>query len=263
MMSRIGRALIVECIKAMHFRFTWIGPLLIIAGAAAYAAVENVSRDGAGDYSYIANATSSSLGLLGFLILLIYSTNLLSHELSTGVLRTVLVLPLRRWELLAAKLALGIAYAVLLDAAAAATAWGIAAALGDLDGVVYGTETLYANSEMATAYGASLAMALLPQIALVAFALFVAAAVSRPAMAIATAIGTVLIADVLKYPLGFDAAFFTTYLDSAWRPFIDRAQGLDAELFYRWPMALAACLPAIVLFAGGAGFLLHRKDLGK
>lgn len=261
MIGRIFTAYLMEIVKAVRLKSTFIGPGLVMLAIAMTPLVHPLEHDGASDYDFIAYATPMALNLLGFLVLLIYCAGLVSTELSTGTICMALVRPLRRREFLAAKLLMGMTYAAALSLLAALTAWGIAYALGDLSGVRSGGEVIYTDTEMRLTFCAALLMNLLPQFAAVAYTILISTCTRSTSAAIGSAVGIWIFLDFLKYPLGLAPFLFSSYMESSWQVFADRCNALEAFwLPTAYYGALTSVLSMILLF-GSALFVLSRRNL--
>jgi ABC-2 type transport system permease protein len=262
MTRRIWTAYQIEVAKALRARFTYAGPVLLAAVIVLMPRIHPVARDGQSDYAFIASATGLTLHLAGLVFLLVFCASLVSSEMSTGVVRMVLVRPIRRSEFLAAKILAGISYALLLSAVVAATSWTLVLLRGDLTGVGFGGEVLFTNRQMVLAYAYGAALSLLPQCAAVAYAVFVSTLTRKPATAVGGAIGVWLAADMMKNPLGVAPYLFTTYFEQPWQLFTDRANGLDMPLWSSgatW--GAATSVAAFILFSALAAMVFRRRNL--
>lgn len=260
MIGRIWTAYSVELTKALRHKYTYLGPVLIAAAVAAPLAMRPIARDGLGDYAFIANATWTALSLLGLLALLVYGAALVAAE-SYGALRHTLTRPLARHELILAKLLLGMTYAAVLTLLAGALAWALAYLLGDLTGVTSGGELVFSAGDMAAAYVLGALLALAPQWAAVAYALFWSTCTRNPRVAVGVAVGCWVFVDLVKYPLGIEAYLFSTYIERPWEVFASRAEGLATPWL---PMAWQCLLASAVggsLFTAAAIARFHRRDL--
>jgi len=250
MIHRIWTAYLVEIIKALRLRSTYLGPLLVILDVLGALFLHPIERDGKSDYAFIAYATPVALDLLGLLLVLVYCAGSISSELSSGTIRLLMVRPLRRWEFLVAKLMLGMTYGAVLTILVAGTSWSLAFFLGELAGVSYGSEVLYTAGEMRNAYLLGMALSLVPQFAVVAYATMLAAFTRNIAGAIGAAIGLWVFLDMVKYPLHINPFLFSSYLETPWSVFANRTEALDAS----WFPAMGYC--ALTSFSGGVLFVL-------
>lgn len=261
MMRRVWTAYRVEAFKAVRQRLTFLGPALLVLTTLSLTQVQPVVRDGHGDYAFVAHATSVSLHLVGLLLLLMYCANLISSELQSGVIRTVLVRSLRRSEYVAAKILLGGTYALVLTLTSAVAAWAVAAALGDMAGVTYGDEILFTHPDMIRAYALGVVLSLAPQLATVAFAVLMSALFRGSGVAVTAAVGIWIAADAVKHPLGIAPYLFSSYVEMPWQVFANQANGLDGRW---WPDAgycLATSGIAFVIATALAMWVMHRRNL--
>lgn len=260
MIPRIWTAYVAEVAKTMRRRWSLMGVLLVALAAGACAFIRPI-HSGAGAYEYIAYAMSTAFNLLGLFLLLTFSSGLVAAELGNGVICTTLVRPIRRHEFVAAKLMAGMSYAILLMAAAGGTGWAIAAVSGALTGVSFGGEVLFTNLDMTASFATGAALALLPQFAVVAYAVLISTCTRSPGAATGAAIGLWLLADLAKHPLHISTFWFSTYLDTPWQVFADRCSGLDAAWLPDAAFMAAVSLAWGVLFSAIAMAVLARRNL--
>ena len=261
MIRRIWTAYTVEVVKALRLRATYVGPVLVVLAVIGTLALRPVERDGASDYGFVASATPLALDLVGLLLLLVYCAGLVSTELNSGVIRMVLVRPLRRTEFVAAKLLLGMTYAVALTVLVGLTSWSLAFALGELAGVNYGGEVIYTAGQMRNAYLLGMLLGLAPQFAAVAYAVMISTFTRNTGAAIGIAIGLWITLDTLKHPLHIAPYLFSTYLETPWHVFAARCEVLDAAWFPEATYCLITSAAALVLFTSIAGYALSRRNL--
>lgn len=261
MIRRILIAYSVEMTKAIRLQSTYIGPVLVVLAVLATPLIIPFSQDNASDYGFISYATPTTLNLLGYFILLIYSAGLVSTELGSGTIRMILVRPILRGEFIAAKCLLGATYALLLNALVATTAWMLAYTLGDLSGVRFGGEILYTDGEMRIAYILALLLNMLPQCAAVTYAVMISTLTRSAATAIACTLGIAVFIDSIKYPLRIEPFFFSTYLDRSWQVFADRAVALESQWFPNVQYTVLASVISIVVFSSVAIFSIGRRNI--
>ncbi len=261
MIRRIWTAYTVELIKARRLWFTYIGPVLVVLAVLGAPLLRPIERDGVSDYGFIAYATPVALNLLGLVLLLTYCAGLISSELSGGSIRMVLVRPLRRCEFLAAKLLLGMTYAVVLTVLVGMTSWLLAFTFGELAGVSYGGEVIYTAGQMRNAYLLGMLLSLVPQFAAVAYALMLSTFTRNTGAAIGAAIGLWIVLDTLKHPLRISPYLFSTYLEVPWKVFSNYGEMLDASWLPAVKYGLATSVASFVLFAFIAGCTLSRRNL--
>lgn len=261
MIGRVLTAYRIELVKAMRWKFTYVGPLLLILLVLA-APLHPVIGEDPNVYRFIAFATPAALNLVGIFLLLGFCAGLISSETGTGTIRLLLTRPLLRHEFMLSKLLMGFTYATSLTVLVALAAWSVAMLLGTLSGIEYGGEMLYTSGQMARAYVLGLLLALLPQWAFVCYAVMISTLVRNTGAAVITAIGIWLVVDIVKYPLRMSQYLFSSYVEVPWDVFSDRCQGLDAQwdpsVIY-W--VLGTSLSAGLLFAAVSLIAIRRRNL--
>lgn len=262
MIRRILTAYSVEWIKSTRQPFSFAGPILVIVLVLLAPLSYPLDRDGVSDYAFVAYAVPMALNLFGFLMLLVFSASLVSSELGSGTIRTVLVRPLHRREFLAAKMLIGMTYALVLTLSASISVWALAFFLGDLNGIEYGGDLVYSNSEMQQAFLIATLLNLLVQFAGVAWGLMFSTLSRNPATAIGLAVGSWLVLDFVKHPLNIAPFLFSSYLEQTWTVFADRCIGWDSPFFPEAYYGIGASLGATALCVAVALFVLSRRNLG-
>lgn len=259
--GRILVALGVEISKALRLKQTFVGPFLILMILLGGLLSQPVGRDGYQDYTYIAYVTPIALNNMGFLLLLVYAATLVSSELGAGSIRQILIRPILRWEYVAAKFLLGMAYAVLLSIITGAGAWIITYTLGDLHGITFGGELLVSPESLLLAYLGGLALGLLPLWAGVAVGIALSVCTRSPVTAVSVTVGLWVLVDLFKYPLGIEAYVFTTYLEGVWQVYNDRCLGLDGAWRPMIYYALGSSLAVIAASFATAVAVLERRNI--
>jgi ABC-type transport system involved in multi-copper enzyme maturation permease subunit len=260
----IGRILIAyraEVRKALRKKFGIISLFLVILTAAGTCLLRPVVHDGAGDYAFIAYSTSVALNLLGLFLMLTFCASSVSSEVSRGSVCLSLVRPVRRYEYIAAKVLLGLSYAAAMIAGVAGVSWAIAFAFGDLSGVSYGGEVLYTNSDMAISFMIGGLLAVLPYFAVVSFAVMISTGIGSTAGSIGAALGTWIVADLLKYPLHIGKFWFSTYIETPWQMFSGRCNGLDPSWWPDTGYAIGVSLAWGTIFTLLAMYFMSKRDL--
>ena len=249
MIARILNAYAVELTKAVRLPFIYIAPVLVVLAVIATPLAYPVARDQMSDYGFAAYAVQMSLNILGFLMVLLYCSNLIASETASGTIRGVLLRPIYRWEFFIAKALMWLSFATLLSVFAGPAAWCMVFLLGDLAGVYYGGEMIYTDGQMRLAYVQALALGLLPLYAGVAYALLISVSAKNTTTAVGTAVGLWIFTDTVKYPLNVAPYLFSSYMESSWTSFIHRANAIEI-------------LPAAGPGLAGSEFLRRLVDTG-
>lgn len=262
MIRRIFNAYTLEVAKYSRQAITFVGPILVVLLILVTPVGYPLEKDGTSDYAFMAYALGMTLNLFGFLMILIYSTSLISSEMGSGTIRLLLVRPLRRREFLAAKMLNGMSYAFVLSLAASLTVWILAYILGDLTGVEYGGRLIYTNSEMVATFLIAGSLNLLPQMAAAAFGIMVSTFTKNTATAMGIAVGSWLVLDFVKYPLNIAPFLFSSYLEKTWGVYQDRADAFEAPFFPDAYYGIATSCISIAVFLSVAMYILSRRNLG-
>jgi len=243
-----------------YFSFFCIGLLC----AAIYLAAGRLNNDATSNgWGYLAFSMQLVFTDLGPIFAINFAALLLSQETGTGTIRAALAAPVHRWELFAAKAAVGLLYTFALSVVALVFSIVLAkinydfGAVGDSFGVVYSRER--ALHEFLLGYGLSW----IPLIPLVAFGLFISTIVRTPGTAVSVATAILLIIDFTKNLVGLGPYIFTKDITFPWVVLLQLSQGTDYEWRPEvWNMIILSGSFAIVAF--GAGLIIFvRQELNK
>lgn len=262
MIRRILNAYALEYTKYSRQSVTLVGPILILVLVVLAPLGFSIERDEISDYGFIAYSVPMALNFFGFLMVLVFSSSLVAAELGNGTLRMILVRPLRRSELLAAKMQIGMTYALVLTLITSVGVWTTAFLLGDLRGIEYGGELVFTNGEMLQAFVMATVLNLVTLWAGVAWGLMFSTLTRNAATAIGLSVGSWLLIDFLKHPLNIAPFFFSSYLDQTWGVFSDRCAAFETSFLPEAYYGLAAALGTIVVCLGLALIVLNRRNLG-
>lgn len=262
MIKRIWLLYRIEVFKASRRRQPYIGPLLLAALVLVSPLIHPIARDGVQDYGFIAYVTPVALNFLGFIMLLTFASTLVASETARGNVRAILLRPILREEFILAKLLLGFSYAVLLTVVVGACTWIVAWARGDLMGIHVGGELVFTTNQMWQSYAAGALISLLPQWAGASMAIFFSTLARSSSMAISLSLGSWILVDLTKYPLGLAPYLFTTYLEAPWQIFAGRCDALD----HPWMPMVGYCAATSAVFILLPAFLailiFKRRNLG-
>lgn len=229
MIARILAAYSIEFANAIRIRMTYAGPAAVFVTVLLVTFQFPISKDTASDFAFVAVAMPAALDLVGVFVLLWYGSTLISMDTASGIVRLVLVRPLRRWEYFIAKLLMAWTYALVLMAVAAVTSCTLAFAFGELSGIYYGDQVVYTGLEMRNAFLIALALNLPSLFATATFSLSISALTRNRGLALALTLVIWIALDLLKQPLQIQDYFFSTYLEHAWNVFSDRCNALPAD----------------------------------
>jgi len=263
MIGRVWAAYQFELGKAAHQRGIYAGPFaLIILLAGLWLTFTRGETDVDG-LRFIAFATPVTLNLFGLLLILAFSAGLVASEVSAGTLKLPLTRPIRRYELLAGKIFLAMTYATMLTGLVGAISWGVAVGVHGVNTVEYGGEVWYTGTEMFWTYCLCAALGLAPLFAACAYGVMWSALMPNAGSAIAAAIMSWFLADLLKEPLGVTPFVFTSYVETSWQVFSDRCDLMDPRWTPDAYRSIAASATAFFVCGGIAHIAFDRRNICK
>lgn len=261
MMSRFRRAWAVEAARMVRSGFAWTVATVPALMTGAVLAIRPLSRDGRGDYDFIATAMTATVCTPGFVLLLVWMAVWTASDLSDGTARGLLTRPIRRSDYLLAKYAAGLSLGAVMAGLALGAAWLLLWLLGDTTGVAYGGEVLITSDQLVVSGALALGAMLCALWAGCAVALLVGVVTRQPGPAAAVTLLAWLLLELVKYPLGIDGWVFTTSLESAWQGFGDLCRGVDASMTGILARAAVTAIPVMVACPAAAVLWFRRGDL--
>lgn len=263
MIGRIWRAYQFELGKAVHRRGIYAGPLVVVALLAGLWLQYTRGETDVDGLRFIAFATPVTLNLFGLLIILAFASGTIASEVSAGTLRLPLTRPVRRHELLAAKIFLAMTYAAALTLIVAVLSWAVAYGVHGVSAVEYGGEVWYTGTEMFGTYCVCALLGLAPLFAACAYGVMWSTLTPNAGSAIAASIISWFFIDLLKEPLGIAPLVFTTYVETPWQVFTDRVDLMDPSWTPGAYQTLAASAAAFFIFGGIAHFVFDQRNIVK
>lgn len=261
MIGRILRAYAVEFHRLIRLKTPYLGLVAVWALVIFFPLIHPAARDSGNAYSFVAYALPSTLNLLGVIMVLCFSATLIASEMDSGLIRSVLVRPILRHEYYLAKLLAALTYTFALLLSSAALTWGIAALSGEMNGITYGGELVYTGAEIRNTFLICLGLSCFPFAATASFALLCSVCTRSSSAAVGGAIAGWVLLDALKYPLGFQNFWFSTYHGKAWQVLVDRCDDVPASWL---PLALQCTgIPLVftVLFSFAGMLIMSRRNL--
>ncbi len=260
-MERLLAAYRVEIKKHFRQRSAYLSFLFTGLAFLANAILFPVTADGVSDYEFVVQATAAVLNWIVPILVLLFGAQLISSEISTGVIRMVLARPIRRDEYILAKLAMAFTYALFVSLWGILLTWGFVFVKGDAAGVIYGGEVLFTNLDMLFDYGIGFVSYLLTLLTFCAYGLLFSVMVRNPGLSSAVALGVWLTLDATKYAFGFDKYLFSTYVGQSWDVFVQQMHGIESEWFPEIIYHVVTCVSSLFLFVSMTLVLFRRKDL--
>jgi ABC-2 type transport system permease protein len=265
----------VELRKLVRSRRTWVTIALLDAlpslVAILLATTDLGPRPGTGPpflSAVLTNGALYPLAAIGIILPLFLPTAVaviagesIAGEAQSGTLRYVLIRPVGRTRLLAAKLVSAMTFVVMAVAIVAATAYVLGRALLGSESIAAATSvsgTTLSSEDLVWRTGLALAYAILSMLGVAAIAVFLSTLVESP---LAAAMGTlaVLIASTLLLTLDAAQSLYPYLPTRYWLSFVDLFRDPILWRNVERGTALQAVYVAVFLAAGWANFM--TKDI--
>lgn len=211
-------------------------------------------------FANVASSIQASLGMLGVLLAVVFSASLVTHEKTTGTIRAILVLPLKRAELVVAKLFVAFAFSGLLLAVTTVASVAAGMLFFDYGPVCEGNTAIYGEAMLWRALFLGAALSILPLMAASSYGLLFSCWMANTGAALGSAVTIFVLLDMLKARLGIAPVVFTTYVGSPMGVVADIADGFD----FAWSSCLRRVVPVcagwIAICAIFSVLAIRRKD---
>ncbi len=274
MIGRVLRLVAFEWRKLFARRFTWIA-LAIVALAAALSpaagqilqTAEQLTKQRAGDVEQLSGWAAFAGGMLfgtrvATFVLLILAGSAIGEEAQQGTLKTLLLRPVRRIEVLLAKMAALSLFAVFLVCVMGAAAGGAASRyeFGSLESMG-GKDA----PTLARYTAGALGLVLPSLLAVVGFGLLFSCAIDHPGQGTGAAIGGYFVLSAVAGLFNKVEPFvFARYVGLHFEHLADMGGGVSAAAkHYREQIALGISVPLLsaAVFLLGAALLLRYRDV--
>ncbi len=232
MLARVARLFVSEMTKVWRTKFPYLG--LAASALMAFVAMQSVNDVGQpGSLTgavYFTTSVNMATTLVVPVFTIIFGAMLVAGETTRGTLRTLLVRPVTRGDLLTAKLLTGVFYLLLLFAANVGTALVVGRNL-PLKSPFDGNVPVPGLGEQVGVFAWALVLSLLPQLATLCFAFFVSVFSANVATAVGVAAGVWLTVQPAKEFVrfgGFELSewLFQSYYDEAIKIANNKAGGM-------------------------------------
>ncbi len=219
---------------------------------------ENV-QPGAG-YFFLLISTQTALNFLGVLLILIFSSILISSEASSRTLQMMMVNPVSRLELFLSKIIAGMIFSFLLLLSIVITSLifgGIHFGYGDFveKGLI-----LFTKSQIFLEIFYCFLIILFPLLAFSCYGLLISVITNNVAYAIGVSVGTIIFLDIIRERLNLSPYLFQSYIETPFKIVKSITEGFKVN----WKPEIFYCIGIPLIWAIGCFsigiFIFVRKD---
>jgi len=218
------------------------------------------------------SATTNAWGYVGFsmqmvftdigpIVVVSFSSRLLSQETRGGTIRSLLAAPVYRWEIYVVKAMTGLLYMIVLSAAALLLSFVLARVHYHFGAVSDAYGVIYSNKQVLHQFLIGYALSWIPLAALVMYGLLISTIFRQTGTAMSVGITSLFLIDFTKHLAGLDPYIFTRDINYSWLTLQQMTQGMDYA--WRpdvWRMMTLSGVSAIVTFFAGL-VIFVREDL--
>lgn len=264
MVGRIKNLVQNEIYKMMHQKFVYLSIICLIAVVIIsvigldYLLPEN-SNLGSG-YLFFLISSRTAISMIGTLLILIFSSMLISNETSFGTIQMMLVNPISRLEFFLAKIITGMIFSVLLIIIIILTAflvgkvafgYGIYAERGII---------VFTQWQILSNFLYCFLILLFPLFSFCCYGLLISIIINNVGLAIGLSMGSIIFLDIVKERLKVSPFLFQSYIET---PF-EFAQDIIEGFGISWTPKIFYCLGVsgawIVVFLCVGYLIFSKKD---
>ncbi len=264
MIQRIIKIVWNEFIKLISQKFTYFSLialiiLVILIGIGVnYFSIEQ-STIGSG-YLFLLSSVRTVISLFGVIFILIFSSQLISSESSSGTLQVNLVNPIKRFEFYAAKLIISIFFAMTILAITLLASIVIIRINYSFGDYVERGLTIFTQGDIFLNLFLCSLLLFFPLLSICCYGLLISTITKNSGTAIGYSIGSIIIIDVIKERFNISDIVFNSYIDT---PF-ELAQQITEGFKINWMPTILYCIfiPMIwaIIMAGTGYFIFSKRD---
>lgn len=211
-------------------------------------------------YLFVLFSTQTALSFLGIIFILIFSSLLITSELSSGTLQMFLVNPVNRFEFFISKIIIGWLFSFILLFTTFFSAFIIGALrFGYGDYVEEGIK-LFSKEQILSEILLCLLLTLIPLLAFSCFGLMISVLTRNLGYAIGISVGSILFFDLIRERLSLSPFLFQSYVETSFELVKSLAEGFAVS----WKPEIYSLIGVPLAWAVGCSaiglFIFSRKD---
>jgi len=250
-----------EVVKAARRKLPYFGIFAVgLVSLIIYFVAGQINNSAtANGWSYVGFSMQLLFTDIGPIMIISFAARLMAEETGTGTIRAALAAPVYRWELYLAKAITGIAYMIVISAAALLFSVALAHIHYHFDAVGDSVGVIYSRSQALREFLAGYALSWIPLMALVMYGLVISTLARTTGAATAVGISSLFIIEFTKHLVGLDPYIFTRDINYSWMTLQQLAQGMDYQWRPEmWRMMTLSGVSAVVAFSAGLIVFLKR-----
>jgi len=211
-------------------------------------------------YLFLLISSRTIINMFGVILILIFSSLLISSEASSGTIQAVLVNPISRFEFYVSKIVIGMVFSLLILGTIFLASFIIAKINFTFGDYIENGITIYTQNEIFLNFSLCFLLLLFPIFAICIFGLLISTLTKNIGLAIGVSIGSIIIFDILKERLDISHFLFQSYIENSF----ELAQNLIDGFKINWFPNVFYCIGVpgiwmILMFVIGY-FIFSRKN---
>lgn len=264
MVDRIKKLIQNEIYKMLHQKFIYLSIIcvivvVIISGIGiGYVLPEN--SDAGSGYLFMLISSRTAISMIGAVLILIFSSMLISNETSFGTIQMMLINPISRLEFFLAKLITAMIFSIILLTTIILSAFVVGKIIFSYGDLVERGIVLFTQWEILSNFLYCYLILLFPIFALICYGLMISVLINNVGMAIGLSVGSIIFLDIVKERLNLSSFLFQSYIET---PF-EFAQDLIEGFGINWTPKIFYCIGIsggwIVVFLLIGYLIFSKKD---
>ena len=239
-MSRVLPLVSNEVYKIFHQKISYLY-VFSIAGSVLLSIFGVSQVTGGTDqegFLYLTTAMRATFNFIGVIVLLVFSSGLISSEVEKGTVRSILTAQISRLNFFWGKAAAALIFQEILILAAAVTGILVEMIYFGFSNPAENNILIYTKNQMITNFLFACLAVSLPLFAVTSYGLLISSLVRNTARALGLSIASFIIIDIAKEKLEFAPYFFSSYIGT---PFAI-VDGMIQGFYFNWTPKIYHCI---------------------
>jgi len=211
-------------------------------------------------YLFLLISTRTTISLMGVILILIFSSLLVSTEVSSGTLQMMLINPISRLEFFSAKVITGMMFSLILLISTIIPALIIGSIHFGYGDYIEGGIILFTKGEIFLNIFFCFSLLLIPLLAFCCYGLLFSVITNNVGFSIGFSVGSVIFLDVIKERLDISPFLFQSYIETPFEIVMNIVEGFKVN----WKSEILSCIGVPTIWIIGCFsiglFIFQRKD---
>lgn len=264
MVNRIKNLIQNEIYKMLHQKFIYLSiiclvVIVILSGIGINYLLPENSNAGSG-YLFVLISSRTAISTIGTILILIFSSMLISNETSFGTIQMMLINPISRLEFFLAKLITAMIFSILLLITITLTAFLVGKIIFGYGDYIERGITLFTQWQILGNLLYCYLILLFPLFSLCCYGLLISILINNVGFSIGMSVGSIIFLDIVKERLNLSPFLFQSYIETPFELAQDIIEGFEIN----WSPKIFYCIGVsgawIVVFLCIGYLIFSKKD---